>query len=183
MASAPQVQPASKCDPARADVDGMRPAERPASLSMPNISRLDFLSLVLCLAVGLAAAVPSARADHGCSDERVSLPDGPGSIGGVGDNVDVDANMGAMSTSVAIELPPGFEGITPELALRYSSSAGSGEVGYGWSLPLSSIERMRMRGLPVYDDSDEIVIDGAGELVRTEISGNSAVYRARFEGS
>ena len=131
----------------------------------------------------LAVLAPAARADHGCSDERVSLPDGPGSIGGVGDNVDVNANMGAMSTHVPIEVPPGFGGMTPALALDYSSGSGSGEVGYGWSLPVSSIERMRMRGLPVYDETDEIVVDGGSELVRTGDLDGSAVYRMRFEGS
>lgn len=147
---------------------------------MSNTSSPRLVSLLL---LGLAVATPTARADHGASDARVSLPDGPGSIGGVGDNVQLDANMGSMNTTVEIEVPPGYEGNTPGLALQYSSSSGSGEVGYGWSLPVSSIERMRLRGLPVYDDSDEIVVDGGGELVRTGVSSGSAEYRARFEGA
>ncbi|HEY8431601.1 MAG TPA: SpvB/TcaC N-terminal domain-containing protein [Sandaracinaceae bacterium] len=89
----------------------------------------------------IAAAILSSlfgsgrvAARTGVSDDRVSLPDGPGSIEGLGDNVSTDGNMGAMTYSIPIELPQGYEGMTPELARTYSSAAGNGIAGVGWSL-------------------------------------------------
>lgn len=143
------------------------------------------LATGLGLLLALAAALPVrlASADSGVSDERVSLPDGPGSIGGVGENADVDPNMGLMSYQVPIEIPEGYPGLTPALALRYSSGAGTGEVGIGWSFPVSSIERMSLRGLPEYTEDDEFAVDGGQELVRVGADAATAIYRARFEGA
>ncbi len=145
-----------------------------------SVSILSRFVAVLGIATVIAAPA-RVLADHGCSDERVSLPDGPGSIGGVGDNVDIDANMGSMSYSVPFELPEGYATATPSLGLSYSSGAGAGEVGVGWSLGVSSIERMRLRGLPEYTEADEFAVNGGSELVRVSASATSAVYRARNE--
>ncbi len=117
------------------------------------------------------------------SDERVTLPDGPGSIGGVGENASVSGNMGAMTYAVPIEVPSSFPSATPGLQLSYSSVAGSGELGIGWDLPVPHIERSSLRGLPTYDADDLFAADGHDELVRvsTDSKGNHT-YRARFEG-
>ena len=88
---------------------------------------------MLC-AASLAAlfALPSnAMAQTGVDDDRVSLPEGPGSLEGVGDDVSINPNMGGMSHSIAINLPSGFVGASPSLGLSYSSSAGASVVGMG----------------------------------------------------
>jgi RHS repeat-associated protein len=121
-----------------------------------------------------------AFSQTGVSDDRVSLPEGPGSLEGVGDNPIVDPNMGAMSHSVAIDTPAGFAGVTPQMALSYNSSGGSSEVGMGWKLEgLPYIERMTYRGLPRYTSDDDFCA-GSDQLVR--IPGTST-YRARYENS
>ena len=38
----------------------------------------------------------AAMAQTGVSDDRVSLPGGPGSLEGLGENADLDPNMGVM---------------------------------------------------------------------------------------
>ena len=48
-----------------------------------------------------ALCATTAQAQNGLSDDRVSLPDGPGSVGGVGENAEVNPNMGSSSFSVA----------------------------------------------------------------------------------
>ncbi|MEO1272577.1 MAG: SpvB/TcaC N-terminal domain-containing protein, partial [Myxococcota bacterium] len=78
----------------------------------------------------------------GVSDDRVSLPEGPGSLEGIGENVELDPNMGVMRYSVPIEVPGGFPGMTPSLALAYSSGNGSGVLGMGWMLDMPYVERM-----------------------------------------
>jgi RHS repeat-associated protein len=135
------------------------------------------------LLIALTLVTRTAYADTGVSDERVSLPDGPGSIGGIGENVAVDGNMGQMSFSVPFRVPEGFEGVTPQLGLSYDSGNGSSVAGIGWAFAVPSIERMTSRGLPEYIADDLFAADGGSELVRVSSSADEAVYRARHEGS
>lgn len=122
-----------------------------------------------------------AHAQLGVSDDRVSLPEGPGSLEGIGENVDVSANMGQMSHRIAIEVPAGFAGLTPELALSYSSGNGSSALGIGWDLVIPTIERMTWRGLPEYRTDDLFAVNGSEQLVEVEQRGGERIYRARFE--
>ncbi|HET7586778.1 MAG TPA: SpvB/TcaC N-terminal domain-containing protein, partial [Gammaproteobacteria bacterium] len=49
---------------------------------------------------------------------------------------------GAATYSIPFDLPPGIGGLTPHLGLAYSSAAGNGLAGYGWSLAgFSAISR------------------------------------------
>ncbi len=123
-------------------------------------------------------AASGAAAQTGVSDDRVSLPDGPGSLDGVGRDVGINANMGTMSWSAPVEVPQGFPGVTPTLALTYDSGAGSGPLGIGWTMSVPRIERHTLRGLPRYDADDELIADGE-QLVHV----GGGVYRARFERS
>jgi len=137
----------------------------------------------LLLTAGLLAFVlaPSAGwSQTGVDDDRVSLPDGPGSLEGVGDNVEIDPNMGTMQWSVPFEVSRGFSGLEPELGLSYSSGSGTGVVGIGWSMPMPTIERMTTRGVPTYTTSDRFAADGGEELVAVS-TGSDRVYRARYE--
>ena len=145
---------------------------------------LGLLSASLVAVLGLSLPTASWAFDTGVSDDRVSLPEGPGSLEGVGENVSVDPNMGLMRYSIPIIVPQGFAGMTPELALRYSSAGSSTMLGMGWSMHSPSIERMTMRGVPKYDETDRFVSDGGNELVRvseTVGAGAPAIYRNRFE--
>ncbi len=121
-------------------------------------------------------------AQTGVSDDRVSLPEGPGSLEGVGENVEIDPNMGQMRYSVKIKVPAGYAGMTPGLSLSYSSGAGGSVVGMGWSLAMPNIERTTARGLPEYDLDDEFAANGGDQLVRVSTTGDP-VYRSRFEKS
>ena len=123
----------------------------------------------------------AVHADSGVSDERVSLPDGPGSIGGVGENADVDPNMGMMRYNLPIDTLGGFPNATPTIKLSYASGSGATEVGVGWNLSArSAIERMTLRGLPEYTTDDEFQ-GPSGELVYVGDLEGTRVYRARFE--
>ncbi len=124
-----------------------------------------------------------AQANAGVSDERVRLPQAPGSISGVGENASVEGNHGALEYTVDFEVPEGFPGVTPDLALTYSSTGGASMVGIGWSMPSFSISRMTSKGLQRYQTDDRFVVDGFQELVQVAQSATSGTYRSRFEGS
>lgn len=124
-----------------------------------------------------------AFAQTGVDDDRVSLPEGPGSIEGMGDNVEIDPNMGSMRYSISINTPAGRLGMAPDFTLSYSSSAPAGLLGVGWSMQTPTIERMTSRGIPNYDRDDLFAADGGTELARVVSEGDRQVYRERFEKS
>jgi hypothetical protein len=139
-------------------------------------------ALLACCSPLLLA--PMARAQNGLSDDRVSLPDGPGSIGGVGENTSVNANMGTASFSIPIRVPDGANAdVTPELALSYGSGQGLGIAGIGWDLGSESIERTTAKGLPEYDTDDLFAADGSELVYVQDAASGAREYRARFEGS
>lgn len=139
-------------------------------------------ALVPIIGLAVAGAWPAtAHAQLGVSDDRVSLPGGPGSLEGVGENVQVAANMGLMRYQVRIDVPEGYSGMTPELALAYSSGSGSSSVGIGWDLAIPTIDRMTWKGLPAYDTGDLFAADGGDQLVEVGRQDGDRVYRARFE--
>ena len=141
------------------------------------------LTSLLILLVG-----GSAWADTGVSDSRVSLPEGPGSLEGVGENVEMDPNMGSMRYNVAIKVPEGFKATTPGLNLSYNSGGGTSIVGMGWTFTQPTIERSTSRRLPLYDKDDFFTADGGTELVYipgAQVTSlpcpQGRVYRSRFE--
>ncbi|HKY36566.1 MAG TPA: SpvB/TcaC N-terminal domain-containing protein [Polyangiaceae bacterium] len=140
-------------------------------------------ALLLALVIFSTSRAVLADDKSGLSPSRLSLPKGPGSLGGIGENVEPNLSMGLMSYTVKIAVPPGYAGLTPQLDLRYSSGAQGAELGLGWTLPVQSIQRMTSRGLPRYTKRDTFVIGDAGELVRTSNEGAAElVYRSRQEG-
>ncbi|WP_158620331.1 MULTISPECIES: FG-GAP-like repeat-containing protein [Corallococcus] len=102
------------------------------------------------------------------SAQTLRLPDGPGSVRGLGDDVSVDGFSAQVLYSVPLELPQGIGGFAPALALTYSGELGNGSVGVGWTLPVMSIRRSLRPGVPSYMAADELElvgISGGGRLV------------------
>ncbi|MEO0461416.1 MAG: toxin TcdB middle/N-terminal domain-containing protein, partial [Myxococcota bacterium] len=131
--------------------------------------------------VVLWALLPRASlaSKSGVEPSRLSLPEGPGSIQGLSEDPEPNLTMGLAGYSVPMELPAGYAGLTPKLALSYSSANGAGVVGMGFELGLDHIARMTRYGLPTYRDGDRFSSSGAGELVEVDGSG---IFRARDEG-
>ena len=140
-------------------------------------------ALAVVCSVGAVQSVLAKK--NGVSPSRIKLPKGPGSLEGVGENIQLNYNMGLASYGVGISLPPGRPGATPSLGLKYTSGSGNSAVGLGWSFGVSSIQRMTVKGLPVYDETDQF--SAGGELVAVEdkpaANGRPAsrIYRARYE--
>ena len=97
----------------------------------------------------------------------ISLPKGGGAIKGIDEKFSVNAVNGTSSFSIPLPFSPS-RGASPSLSLSYSSGAGNGIFGLGWSLNLGSIKRKTDKGLPQYldsIDSDTFLFSEAEDLV------------------
>ena len=114
------------------------------------------VALTLALALGA-----EARADKsGVRPNVISVPGGPGTMGGLGEAFEPTLNTGSATYAVALDAPPGTAGATPRLALRYDSGQGNGVCGMGWTLDAGSIQRQTAYGVPRYAATDRRIVGG-----------------------
>lgn len=115
----------------------------------------------------------------GVDPQVISLPDGPGTISGLGESFSPKLNNGTAPYTIKIEVCPGVAGFQPEIAFTYDSGFGNGPLGLGWDINLPFIQRQTDKGLPDYDDDDIFIFSNSGELVPLEDN----VFRLKIEGS
>jgi Salmonella virulence plasmid 65kDa B protein len=90
---------------------------------------------------------------------------------------------GAATVSIPIQVPRGIGGIEPQLSLSYSSAAGNGLIGLGWTLSgISAITRCpktmatdSVRGTVKFTSSDRFCLDGQ-RLILTSVADSDANY-------
>jgi len=124
------------------------------------------------------------------SPSSVALPDGPGSIQGMGEQYEVGTTDGSVSYVIPIAAPPGPAGIEPQLSLAYDSSAANGPLGVGWRFFSASVCRHTGAGVPSYDERDLFLLTtpfGGGTLIPSSdgwwvTHEESAFIRARQVG-
>ena len=87
---------------------------------------------------------------------------------------------GAASFELPLPLSAG-RGWDPQLTLTYSSQAGNGPFGIGWSLGIGQISRSTQKGVPRYSDLDEIIGDD-GEVWHPELN-SDGTPKSRVEDS
>jgi hypothetical protein len=113
----------------------------------------------------------------------ISLPNGGGALAGIGEKFAPDLHTGTGNFTVPLAVPPGRNGLQPQLDLVYSTGAGNGPFGLGWSLSLPGVSRRTAKGVPRYDeDRDVYVLSGAEDLEPVEWDGAVTRYRPRTEG-
>lgn len=100
------------------------------------------------------------------------------------------SDAGAAEYSIPLRIPPGIAGMTPKLALAFSSQSGNGLFGLGGSLSgLSAIGRCAKtlaqdgeRGAVNYDASDRFCLDGQRLFaVNGTYGANGTEYRTERE--
>lgn len=113
----------------------------------------------------------------------LSLPKGGGSVHGLGEKFSPDLFTGTGTFTVPLALPPESGGFQAECNLVYSTGAGNGPFGLGWTVNVPGVTRKTSRGVPLYDDDRDIfLLSGAEDLVPVAESGTARQYRPRTEG-
>ena len=99
---------------------------------------------------------------------------------------------GAATYNIPIAVPPGTAGVSPSLSIEYSSQAGDGIVGFGWSLGgLVSIGRCPQTmaqdgvlGSVKYDGNDRFCLDGQRLVaISGAYGGDGTEYRTEVDSS
>jgi hypothetical protein len=59
----------------------------------------------------------------------------------------IDGASGAFTQKISLDIPPGRNGLQPDVSLQYNSqNTSDGIVGYGWSLSIPYIQRLNKTG-------------------------------------
>jgi len=90
------------------------------------------------------------------SVQAPALPKGGGAIQSMGEALGAPGPSGLASMSLPIPASGG-RGFAPALALQYSSGAGNGVFGMGWSCDTLRISRRTSHGVPQYTAADEFL--------------------------
>lgn len=91
----------------------------------------------------------------------------------------VDQATGALVHRYPLDIPPGRNGLSPDLAITYNSQQlEDGIVGYGWSLSVPYIERLNKTGIERLYTDNYFTSSMGGELATSSVNGE---YRHRFE--
>lgn len=122
----------------------------------------------------LAPAISSAQAPQGANTGDGSTP-----FTGLAQAPEANLFVGAATLAVPIEVPPGRGAMTPSLALTYNSSAKQSPFGYGWSLPIGTIQRCLKRGVPSCHDStyrNDFVLELPSGTVECTLAADGRCY-------
>ena len=120
-------------------------------------------------------------------DTQSSSTKAVGSVAGVFDV----STTGAATYSIPIEVPPGLNGMQPNIAITYNSQAGNGVVGYGANISgISTITRVpksiyydgTAKGI-MHDNSDVLALDGQRliPVVTNASIANGTVYNTESD--
>jgi RHS repeat-associated protein len=113
----------------------------------------------------------------------IATPKGGGALQGIGEKFSPDLFTGTGNFAVPIALPPGRNGFQPELNLVYSTGNGNGPFGLGWGLSVPGVARRTSKGIPRYDDENDVfILSGAEDLVPVAETAEFKTYRPRTEG-
>lgn len=163
---------------------GQNKAPTTKSLTSQSLSALNQTSTISTLNIP-APPTPSLPS-HSLSAAQIADID---ALAGVGGEFRVN-EMGAATYSIPLALPVGTAGVTPQVTLTYSSQAGVGNMGLGWSLQTGgAVIRCRQTlqqdgvALPIqFNEQDRFCLDGQRLLVTSGTYGaDGAEYKTEID--
>ena len=120
------------------------------------------LAAVAALAFGVALAA-EARADKsGVRPNVISVPGGPGTIGGLGEQFEPTLNTGSATYDVALDVPPGTAGFSPQPRASLRQRTGQRRLS-GWAGRWTSARCNGRRRTASHDTTPGIDSSGRGK--------------------
>lgn len=150
-----------------------------------NIFKANKTGLAIFAALMLQLSGLSGYADDGGGQNPAQKATTEVSAGGGSGTMTPDLFTGTMSYSIPIDVPPGRNGMAPDINLLYRSGNGNGWLGVGWELEMGSIVRSLKNGADYNGDDYQFRMAGASlDLVYTGDDGlGNREYRAKIEGA
>lgn len=121
------------------------------------------------------------------SDSNINATSAKNSNPGIGETqseLSVSLTGGAVF-EIPVAVPPGIDGIVPEISIAYNSQGGNGLAGYGWNvtgislisrIPSSKFHDNLIDGVD-FDSHDRFALDGERLILKSgTYGGNGAVY-------
>lgn len=124
--------------------------------------------LLAIFVVLLFAVAPTGFAFAAFGDGSPTIPNAS-VFSAVTEDPKIDGSTGAFTKRVPLDIPPGRNGLQPDIALDYNSQrTKDSTVGYGWELSMPFIERMNKTGSEdLYASSTTFRSSLDGELLAT----------------
>lgn len=99
-------------------------------------------------------------------------------------NISTSPLTGSLQYQIPIVVPPGRNGLNPDLKLVYSSEPTDqvSPYGYGWSDNIPYIERINKKGTNKLYSENSFYSTFDGELWPNDIATNTEAYGARYDG-
>ncbi|HEX7734847.1 MAG TPA: SpvB/TcaC N-terminal domain-containing protein [Ktedonobacteraceae bacterium] len=114
----------------------------------------------------------------------ISLPQGGGSLQGLGETFSPDLFTGTGNVTIPLTTPAGRNNVQPTLSLLYSTGAGNGPFGLGWRLGVPEVSRKTAKGVPIYDDSQDVfLMSNSEDLVPVFADKESTTFRPRTDSA
>ncbi|MEW6115271.1 MAG: SpvB/TcaC N-terminal domain-containing protein [Nitrospirota bacterium] len=132
------------------------------------------LRLVACLCFVLAF-IPFPFPFYISHAQEVVVPSGA--------KVTDPTNTGAAAVSIPIEVPPGRNGIAPNIVLSYNSNLANGWVGVGWDLEMGEIQRSTKRGVDYSANEYIFLSSGTSSELVARADWGSNYYGSKIEGA
>ena len=128
------------------------------------------------------------------SQNRISAPDNTLAAPPTGTSTEVGITEGELSVSLSgsatynipLVIPPGINGVVPQLSLSYNSQGGNGLAGYGWNISgissISKIPSTKFHDNTIdavdFDNLDRYAFDGQRLMLKNGgvYGANSTVY-------
>lgn len=161
---APEAAPASTPAP---DASTSAPAATSTDASTPTAAPAADTAAAISSSANTYPGEETANLNNSVQKSKTRLPE-------------ADESTGALVYNYPFALPPGRNGLTPNLSVTYNSQTmeeGS-IVGYGWSLSIPAIERQNKHGANELYTRNDFTSSLSGELVDR----GSGSFGAKVEG-
>ena len=133
--------------------------------------------MVLVESSGLPDA--SEYSDDTIDALNIDLPEG-GGFSGYGETFNTDKFTGTAQITIPV-FASEARALTPNLKLKYTSGAGNGLFGQGWSLELPSFRLRTDKGIPRYDGTDTVLAP-SGQVLTPDLETHSRTRNEHVGG-